>query len=343
MKNNPPKILFTDQPSSGIRGTVLTLSCREFINFVEIEGIKSVFSAYGTPNKSHEYFMFAIKDGIIVNASYQDIEYLTTYFKINSMGCKDFFEFLEIKFYPIIISNEERSKNSDLNDTPAELYRKFKQSNFYGYSLKEFEVFKDAIVNGFDDQKEYRNARSIGIKTKKEYDTFIESGYRNYQDYLEAMEGGFEDTKVFYNARELGVLTYNKYKDFLEKGYKEMLDKVAEIEVDAEKMYQNRQYEQLIQLRYLAAEKLSEIVYFKLFNKKISIDDNLNLSEIIRNIEEKLNTKLNSLDELNKWRIKRNEIVHEHIKVEQGTVDIANQFFAEFMRKLRAEFDKLLK
>lgn len=341
------KIIFTTRPSSNNlnRGTILTLTCREFINFVDINGIKSVFSAYEPAKKNREYFMFAIKEGFIINASYQDIEHLTSYYSINSWGCEDFFEFLEIQFYPINISNGEHSIRIfwDIRGgTIAEIYRHFKQSNFYGFSLKAFETYKDATFKGFDDQQEYRKAESQGIKTKKEFDKFSNSGYRIYQDYLDAIKGGFEDTDLFYKAKVVGIPTFSKYKDFLEKGFKDMLDKVTEIEADADKMYNNSQYEQLIQLRYLAAEKLSEILYIKLFDKKISIDNNLNLSDIIKNIEDKLDIKLHVLDGLNKWRIKRNEIVHEHLKVEQSTADLANQFFAEYMLKLRAEFDKLL-
>ncbi|MEE9377294.1 MAG: hypothetical protein V3V33_04580 [Candidatus Lokiarchaeia archaeon] len=344
MKENPPKIIFTNKPSTGNinRGTVLTLLCREFINFVNIEGVKSVFSAYGPHKKNREYFMFAIKEGFIVNSSMEDIKHLSRYYKINSIGCEDFFEFLEINFYPIIINEEERSKHPEFNGTLADIYKRYQKSNFYGYSLKNFETFKDALINGFEDNREYQNANSMGIKTKKEYDKFKESGYKRYQDYLDAIKGGFEDTNLFYKAKQVGIPTYKKYKDFIEKGFKDMLDKVGEIEADAEEMYNNKQYEQVLQLRYLAVEKLSKIVYFKLFDKKITKENNLNLSVIIESIENRLKTKLGMVDELNKWRLKRNEIVHDHIKLEQGTADLANQFFIECMHKLKTEFDKLL-
>ncbi len=109
MTKKPPKIIFTNRPSSNNlnRGTILTLTCREFINFVEIDDIKSVFSAYEPKKKNREYFMFAIKDGFIINASYQDIEHLALYYEIESWGCEDFFEFLELQHYPIEIRLEK--------------------------------------------------------------------------------------------------------------------------------------------------------------------------------------------------------------------------------------------
>lgn len=344
MNDTKPKIIFTNKPSTNNfnQSRIISLSCREFINFIKSEGIKSVFSAYSPSKNDREYYMFAIKDGFILKASYQDIDYMNSYYQIKSIGCEDFFEFLEINLYPIIIDYKEEFKRIYFKRTRAEIYQRFKASKFFGYSLTDFETYKDALIRGFKDNQEYRNANSLHIETKKEYDNFKDSGYKRYQDYLDGIKGGFDDKTLFYKAKALDIPTYKKFKEFLEKGFKDMLDKVVEIESDAEKAYQNRQYEQIIQLRYLAAEKLSEIVYYKLFNKKISIENNLNTSEIVKSIEEKLNIKLNALDELNKWRIKRNEIVHDHIKVEQGTADLANQFFAEFMPKLRSEFQKLL-
>lgn len=343
MRDTPPKIIFTERPSDGNlnRGTILTLSCQEFINFANIEGIKCVFSAYESIRKIKTYFMFAIKEGFIVNASHQDIEHMISYYDIKSIGSEDFFEFLEIMSYPIIINNEESSKHQELNGKIAEVYRKFQKSNFYGYSQKDFEIYKNALIGGFENKQEYSRAESQGIKNKKEYDKFIKSGYGRYQDYLDALKCGFEDKQLFDNAKQFGILTYKKYKEFTEKGFKDMLDKVVEIETDGEKMYLINQYEQVIQKRYLAVERLLKIIYFKVFNKKISKENDLNLSEIIEGIENKLNIKLNILDELNKWRIKRNEIVHDNLKIEQGMADLANQFFSGCMIKLRAELNKL--
>ena len=99
-----------------------------------------------------------------------------------------------------------------------------------------------------------------------EYRTTDLPGYRNYQDYLDAIKGGFEDKDLFYKAKQYNIPNYEIYKDFTEKGFKDMLRKVTEIEVDAGKKYKNHQYEQVVQLRYLAAEKFIKILYFKLFN-----------------------------------------------------------------------------
>jgi hypothetical protein len=59
----------------------------------------------------------------------------------------------------------------------------------------------------------------------------------------------------------------------------------------------------------------------------INNQEEANLTEIITAIEKNIGRKLNLIDELNFWRLKRNDIVHDHLKIDIGTADKSKGFF----------------
>ncbi|MHA1232179.1 MAG: hypothetical protein ACTSPQ_16205 [Candidatus Helarchaeota archaeon] len=203
-----------------------------------------------------------------------------------------------------------------------------------------YKEFKEAKIHGFSDKQEYIFSKNNGIKNKKEYDIFRNSGYRKYSDYQDGLKNDFPDSHSFYDAKNLGIKHYSKYKDFIKKNFKELLNKVKKIEFDAKKMYDNGHFEQFIQLKYLAVEKLAEILYLELFDEDVLINNNLRLSTIIERIEKKLKKSFNIIDELNSWRKRRNQIVHEYIKITREEANSASQFFNELAERLYEEFNK---
>jgi len=106
-----------------------------------------------------------------------------------------------------------------------------------------------------------------------------------------------------------------------------ILDKLKVIGQDAKDHYKNKRYGEFIRLKYLSIEILAKAVYFKLFNKEICKENDLNLSEIIEAIEQKLGVNFVIVEELNEWRIIRNKIVHEHLKIDEKQAVKANVFF----------------
>ena len=52
----------------------------------------------------------------------------------------------------------------------------------------------------------------------------------------------------------------------------------------------------------------------------------MNLSEVIEAIEQNLGVNFVIVEELNEWRIIRNKIVHEHLKIDEKQASKANIF-----------------
>jgi hypothetical protein len=100
---------------------------------------------------------------------------------------------------------------------------------------------------------------------------------------------------------------------------------IYDINRDAHKAFKQGRYSDYIELKYRGAEIFYKSLYREIFNKEIKEEDNLN--DIIKEIEQKLNMNSGILRKLNKWRKVRNQIVHEHLKVNKRKADGAMHFF----------------
>ena len=85
---------------------------------------------------------------------------------------------------------------------------------------------------------------------------------------------------------------------------------------------------------------MGELVYFKLFDKQPENKEDVNLSEILASIENKIGTQLNLTDDLHRWRKIRNDIVHEHLKIDQGTANQGGDFFRRYHETLLNIFNE---
>ncbi|GAG75990.1 unnamed protein product [marine sediment metagenome] len=83
----------------------------------------------------------------------------------------------------------------------------------------------------------------------------------------------------------------------------------------------------------------AEILYYKVFDKEITQENDLNLSQIISGIEGKINKKFKFNKELNKWRLKRNDIAYENLKINKEIADQAKIFFDNYSMRLDEEFN----
>ncbi len=343
--NELPDIIFTASPSSGNvkRGSVITIDCRQFVELIKKDKVKILFSGYMPRDKKREYFLFFLKEGFIINTKSSDVKYLEKNFKIKKIDCNDFFEYLEVQYYkvnpPYYMNSSYSSWDIFRGDKAGEILRKFKESTYFGFDKENFDIYIKGKRHFFDEKREFEHAKQLGIKFKKGYDAFINSGYRKYNDYLEANEGCFEEKSDFYKAKELGIKTLKEYQNFLNKGFKDYLDKIREIDNDAEEAYNENRWGDYVRLKYLSYEKRAEILYYKVFDKEISQENDLNLSQIISTIEEKINKKFGINNDLYKWRLKRNEIIHEHIKVDKNMADKAKNFFDIYANRLDEEFN----
>ena len=137
----------------------------------------------------------------------------------------------------------------------------------------------------------------------------------------------------------------NKIIDGVAVGVKNLppyMTKVYEINRDAENAFNDGRFSDSIMLRYKGVEIFYRSFYQEIFNKQIKNDDQLNLTEIIKKIEKKLKIHSGILKKLNEWRLVRNKIVHEHLKVDRNKAESAKQFFNQ-LYKLFETFIKELK
>ncbi len=291
-----PRVIFTGKPS----GSIIKISPREFIKFIKDKDLNStpvtIFSAFEPIRKNRDFFLYALQDGFILSASTQEMEPIELFLNINRKGFSDVFEYLEFLYF-------DGDYNLDIKDTNyksrVDAFRKFKESQFFGDKIFNIIEFIEASTKGFAERNQYIHAKRLGIPNKREYDKFLDSGYKKYIDFQEALKGNFTDRKDFYDAQSLGIDTFEKYTEFLNLGFKEQLNKIEAIENDANSAYSSKRYAEFLRLIYLSAEKIGELVYSRLVGDLPSQENNINLSQIILSIQNKIGKDFGFLNDLN--------------------------------------------
>lgn len=144
------------------------------------------------------------------------------------------------------------------------------------------------------------------------------------------MLGGFTDKKEYGATKQLGIETRKAYLEYIAKCYDSYLDKIGDIKTDFEDSYTSKRFEEFFRLGSLLAEKMGELVHYKLFDKQPENKEDINLSEILGSNENKIGKQLNLIDDLHSWRKIRNDILHEHLKIDQGTANQGGEFFRRY-------------
>jgi len=168
------------------------------------------------------------------------------------------------------------------------------------------------------------------------------------QDFINKIFGFFKEvTKVLpplsndgKSAKPFDIVQgieefINKLVDGVAVGVKNLpsyMTKIYDINREAEKALNDGRYSDSIMLRYKGTEIFYRSFYQEIFDKQIKDDDHPNLTEIIKKIENNLNIRSGILKELNEWRVVRNKIVHEHLKVDRKKAEGAKQFFNQLYR-----------
>ena len=228
----------------------------------------------------------------------------------------------------------------------------FKKSGFLNTgdlnSYQEFLIYKEG---GFENKREYFDAKKLNISTRHEYLEFNESGFQYYNGYLNAKSHGFNNKNEFEEAKKLGFENFNEYERFLKSGckskeefefFKNQLPNliknnqkiIKQTENDAEKAFNSKNFEEFIRLRFLSIEKLSEALYLSLFRKEFKHEDDKKVDDLINEIGTELNKKLVDHDELKYWRRIRNKVVHQNLKVSIDKAEKGKEFFDEVFDKL---------
>lgn len=187
-----------------------------------------------------------------------------------------------------------------------------------------------------------RNQRGIIIPSKDK--DLIERMVNFFQDvnkFLQPLGDKHKPTNPF-DIVENVLESVNKVIDGVTIGFENLppyMAKILEINRDAQRAFNERRYSDYIMHKYKGAEIFYKEFYQEIFKKDLNAEDKINLSEIIIQIEKKLNMNSGILDKLNYWRGVRNQIVHEHLKVDRKKAEKAKRFFD----KLYKSFKKYLK
>ncbi|MBD3215515.1 MAG: hypothetical protein GF311_23090 [Candidatus Lokiarchaeota archaeon] len=318
-----PKIIFTKQ----LRGSNLariSLSARQFANLLKNEDLKILFSdlQIGPPHHRSTNYLYLIKEGIIFQPSRDEIEYLEDFFNIEKFNCEEMKQYLVCQYYEI----DDYMK-----------FEEFIEANF-GLRKEDFDLFQEAKKYSFSNRKEYLEAKKFGIKDINEFKEWKSTDFDNYKDFIKARKGGFDSRREFNDAQKYNIGDINDYQKFIDKGLKELEKKIQEVENDSNRAFDNRNYKEFIRLMYLSIEKIVEIIYLRVIGEPIPNDDDLNTSDMIEQVQTKLGKDFNLLDKFHKWRLMRNDIVHENLDVNPKTAEEAREFYQVTKEKLMNQF-----
>ncbi len=310
-----PKIVFFT--SSYIKGEKMSdLEAEEFLKYIINEEIRTVFSMY-TPARAHqkERFLFTIKEGFVLNVRWtNELNSLEKFFDISKLNFNDFMEFLDAQFIGI--------KN-------GEIFRRFKNSKFWGTNRKSFQDFLEAEKGSFIDRNSLNRAKQLKTPNQAELDRFSQSGYRQYQELLDSEKNGFKQKEEFYEAKDLGITTYEEYKKNALIKFKSDLEKIDEVVSDAEKALGELRFEESIRLNYLSIEMWVKLLHLSVFGEETRFSEDQNIKTILEKIQQKVGTNKINFNELDKWRRVRNDIAHEHLKVSMEEAKTAARFLTD--------------
>jgi hypothetical protein len=77
-----------------------------------------------------------------------------------------------------------------------------------------------------------------------------------------------------------------------------------------------------------------EILYLRVIGEPVSAEHDLKTSNIIEKIRTALRKDFKIIDNFHKWRLTRNDIVHENLDLDTNTVQKAQLFYQETKRNL---------
>ena len=109
---------------------------------------------------------------------------------------------------------------------------------------------------------------------------------------------------------------------------------------DAEVNFEANIFGEFIRLRFLAIEKISELIYSKLFPNNVEKFDIIH--DCIRKIEEKLKKRIANHKKLAQWRKVRNDYTHNNTTINKLQADRGREFFNILIDNLRAIYKTIL-
>lgn len=235
----------------------------------------------------------------------------------------------------------------------------FSQSGFFNVNdPKSYQEFLAYKKGNFENKNEYLEAKKLQITTRQDYIDFIESGFQNFNAFINAKSHGFTNRNEFDVAQRLGYQEYSQYQEFIDSGcetredfefFKEKFPKIVkklenticQTTKDADNAFKSRRFEEFIRLKFLSIEKLTEVLFLKLFKKELKYENDMKVDDYISEIEKKVNETIGEPEEIKYWRRIRNKVIHENLKIKLDKAEKGKEFFDEIYGKLNGIFKKI--
>ena len=99
-----------------------------------------------------------------------------------------------------------------------------KLEKFYNGKFKEWSEFEKAILAGFSQSKEWKEAVSLRCQDKEEYDLVKKHGWTSGRDMKNAINGGFEhnEAEIWYALGQRRLLNYGHVVEWIRANPKEI-------------------------------------------------------------------------------------------------------------------------
>lgn len=277
---------------------IVKMDTPDFINLVESLNQKVVF-------KTAEYF-FVVVEGVSFGTWHFETEgTYGDFYTFNKKLEKSDLKEPEERLAALILKIEDFSNFKQFLTTNfhKEVHKNkyYKLQKDYAKYLKDnqgrFQAFLDGKSKGFNDFEEYSQAMDCKIPTHYAFVEFKQSPFtvrhpndEDYQDFLNYKAGGFQNIEVYREAkrydftnnldytyfRESGCRTKQEYEENLKVLYhvpdldKAQIAKFAAMIKDTKEKFRYGQFGEFFRLKYIFFEQLVDILYKRIFNKKLS-------------------------------------------------------------------------
>lgn len=166
----------------------------------------------------------------------------------------------------------------------------------------DFIEFKDAMKKGFSSKEDYKRATELGFLTAKTYKMFVESKLNTKEEFDYMMN-------VFPSIVENELVS------------------IEQIKSEADAAFKEDRYQENVQKYYLYVEKLLNLAYTAMYNRKIELE--VTYEEVLKDLKSKQGLKIERIGEFTKYRRMRNDITHDNYKVSKQEAAEAKKFLGE--------------
>jgi len=212
--------------------------------------------------------------------------------------------------------------------------RAFLTANEIG--ITSIKVYNDFISSGYA-QTDYDGILRPDLEIYTQYKAFKKSGFKERSDYLHAQDLGFTKPKLYYEFKKGGYASVEEYhwaKEKMPKIIKKLNKNNDSIRKESMDLFKNGFYSNAFTTHFILLEKKIEESYLK--KEKCDYPNNLAHGECFDELSS--HCDLINKNEFHKWRILRNKITHDHLKIEKDVAEDGIMYLGQTIHQLEQCF-----